>query len=153
MTIKRYLTGITLNHFIRDKLMRKRYLPLTGVVLFALLTGGAMAQSDDDYLKSLEGEASDLNLDSQTKSNASDGRKPAESSLGDWSGSDAGAIKDLVPGLTIGQFEQVLKNNYIGSYLFYKRLSNQQKDEIFVFYQGNPDSKQVRDKILQVSKN
>jgi hypothetical protein len=50
------------------------------------------------------------------------------------------------------QFEATLKTNYIGSFLFYNRLTDAQKKEVYSFYQSNPDPEKIREKILQVSK-
>ncbi|MDJ0832530.1 MAG: hypothetical protein QNJ69_03345 [Gammaproteobacteria bacterium] len=112
---------------------------------------GVYAQSSSDYLETLEGEASNLELDKRTKSTgtASSIAAPSSSSFNPEQG---GAITDLGPGLSVEQFEQILQRNYIGSYLFYKRLNDQHKQEVYAFYQSNPDPAKVRDKILQVSK-
>ena len=113
------------------------------------------AQTNDDYLKTLEGEASGLDLDQKTKNNSkASGQQPSAESIGvkDLGENQGGARTDLVPGLSLDQFEQILKRNYIGSFLFYKRMDDAQKQEVFTFYQENPDPQKVRDKILQISK-
>ncbi|MDJ0882034.1 MAG: hypothetical protein QNJ56_10325 [Gammaproteobacteria bacterium] len=132
--------------------MQKGFLLLFMFILLGLFTKVAIAQANSDYLESLEGEASALTLDEETKTKTQN----TQSSQGfdadkQWV-NKGGAIVELKPGLTIEQFEIVLKNNYIGSYLFYKRLENVQKDEVFMFYQDNPDPKSIREKILKVSK-
>lgn len=106
----------------------------------------ASAQTNSDYLKALEGEAEGVTLDKGTEAQA------AQSKI-----SNAVAGPDQVPGslingLTMEQFEKVLQRNYIGSYLFYKRLSSGQKAKVFASYQENPNPDSVRNKILQVSK-
>jgi hypothetical protein len=117
-------------------------------LLFVLgsIVCSASAQTNSDYLKALEGEAEGVTLDKGTEAQA------AQSKI-----SNAVAGPDQVPGslingLTMEQFEKVLQRNYIGSYLFYKRLSSGQKAKVFASYQENPNPDSVRNKILQVSK-
>ena len=133
--------------------MQKGFLLLLGVFCSFFFTESIYAQSDSDYLKSLEGEVSTLSLDTQTKNSV---KKPSIKTLRTFSEGlgkiQGGAISQLIPGLTVGQFELVLKNNYIGSYLFYKRLNDFKKGQVYSFYQKNPDPNEVRNKILQVSK-
>ncbi len=130
--------------------MRKGCLLFFVAILLISHLSIVAAQSNSDYLQSLEGEASELDLDNKTK-NANQSSNAASSVSKEWSG-QGGAIFKLTPGLSFDQFEVVLKNNYIGSFLFYKRLSNSQKDRVFKFYQDNPDPSKIREKILQVSK-
>ena len=140
-------------YFTRDTQTQKGFLLLLGVFCSFFFIESLYAQSDSDYLKSLEGEVSTLSLDNQTKNSV---RKPPKKTLRTFSEGlgriKGGAISELIPGLTIDQFERVLKNNYIGSYLFYKRLNSSKKDQVYSFYQKSPDPNEVRKKILQVSK-
>lgn len=108
------------------------------------------AQTNNDaYLKSLAGEAEGLSVDSQTEVDPAGGNTSGGlSSTADPSGSPSG----ITGGLSREEFEKDLQNNYIGSYLFYKRLSDSQKDEVFASYQADPSPDSVREKILQVSK-
>jgi hypothetical protein len=145
-------TGIALIYLTRDIQKQKGYLLLFMSILLHQYAGIAAAQSNSDYLESLEGEASGLTLDEETKTVQQSNYSAPKSSFDEqWNG-EAGAIQELTPGLSIEQFEVVLKNNYIGSYLFYKRLDNSQKDQVFLLYQDNPDPKKIRELILQVSK-
>jgi hypothetical protein len=41
----------------------------------------------------------------------------------------------------------------MGSYMFYRRLDDQAKTEVYRFYLKNPHPQRVRDKILEVMKN
>ncbi len=117
-------------------------------VALGFVVGSAVAQSNADYLKSLKGEAESVTLDKQTKAGSTSSVSKTVASKLDSGGSPG----RLVSGLTIEQFEKVLQQNYIGSYLFYKRLNNGQKDEVYASYQGNPDPDSVRDIIQKVSK-
>ena len=135
--------------YFRLSVPRKvRIVILVNFLILQFSLHSVYAQSNSDYLKSLESEASNLNLDSETKSS----EKKIKLFSGDLQGKQGGAITELLPGLTIEQFEIVLKNNYIGSYLFYKRLNESQQEEVYQFYKNNPDPQKVREKILQVNK-
>jgi hypothetical protein len=117
-------------------------------VALGLAVGSAVAQSNEDYLKSLEGEAESVILDKQTKAASTN-----TVSKTDASKLDSGALPGkLISGLTIGQFEKVLQQGYLGSYLFYKHLNKSQKDMVYASYQENPDPDSVRDIIQKVSK-
>ena len=124
------------------------------VLFLLLLSNSVYSQENSDYLKLLEGEAFGLNLDEKTKN--SQKKTPSNSiklfSQGE-NDSQGGRITELFPGLSQQQFELVLKNNYIGSYLFYKRLSEPKKDEISLYYQTDSDPAMIRKKIIQVGKN
>lgn len=121
--------------------------------LLPLFTGSVRSQSNSEYLDSLKGEASNLTLDPESRPTAQLSIQDSDAALpGSTSGSDAGAIQELIPGLTVEQFEQILKNNYMGSYLFYSRLDDGGKKEAYGFYLNNPDSKKLREKILQLNK-
>lgn len=123
-------------------------LVLSVFVLMFLFIGNASAQTSDDYLKSLQGEAETVTLDHQTelKTQSVKTQDNPQGLTGAAQGSG------LVAGLTIEQFESVLKESYIGSYLFYHRLSDAKKGEVFASYQENPDPDSVREIILKVSK-
>ncbi len=124
------------------------------ILCLHLFVNAAYAQSSNsDYLNSLEGEASGLELDGQTK-NLQKKSFAAKEKLfnGVAQGKKGGAIAELLPGLTIEQLGIVLKNNYMGSYLFFKRLSDSGQEEVYQFYKNNPDPQKVREKILQVNK-
>ena len=121
--------------------------------LLSLFAGSLWSQSESEYLNSLKGEASNLTLDLEARPTAQLSTQDRDTELsGNTSGSNAGAIKELIPGLTVEQFEQILKNNYMGSYLFYSRLDDEDKMQVYGFYLNNPDSKKLREKILQLNK-
>lgn len=113
-----------------------------------LLCPAVWAQAEEDYLQSIDGEASDLNLDSQTKSQESE----VHLFSSDVDPGQAGAIKELASDLSLEQFQVVLKNNYIGSFLFFQRLSEEKQLEVYQYYLQNPDPQKIREKILQVNK-
>jgi len=121
-------------------------------VLFVFISGTSLAQSNAEYIKSLESEAAGLSVDKDTT--VSDEAKvdnPTRLFKNESENDLGGARIELTAGLNVEQFEYVMKNNYIGSYLFYMRLSEAKKQIVYQFYQSNPDPPKVRKKILQVS--
>ena len=128
--------------------MQKGCLPLAIFILCFLITGNAYPQSK--YLDSIELEAQSLSLDAKTEIPVEELDKKGTikvpvSQVG-------GAITQISPGLSVEQFETILKQNYIGSYLFYNRLKNNLKDRVYQYYQANPDSKLIRERILKLNK-
>jgi hypothetical protein len=140
--IKRYLLlNVSLDMSLKKVIIRMGFL-----IVLGLFQSSIAAQSNADYLKSLKGEAESITLDKQTEVQSSGDR------VSNTVSSPETVVGSLISGLSIEQFEKVLQRNYIGSYLFYKRLSDSQKEEVYASYQGNPDPDSVRDKILKVSK-
>ncbi len=131
------------------KRTRNGFPRLFPLLLLGFSTGLAIAQSSDSYLDAIEGEASELSLDQKTRAQSEDTSRSVNVAPGAQEGEQ---FNQLVPGLTVVQFEQVLKRSYIGSYLFYNRLPNNLKDEVYESYltDSNPDA--VRAKIIEVSK-
>ena len=119
------------------------------LLLLGFSTGLAIAQSSDSYLDAIEGEASELSLDQKTRAQPVESPRAVNVSPG---AQEAEQFNQLVPGLTVAQFEQVLKRSYIGSYLFYNRLPNNLKDEVYESYLTDPNPDAVRAKIIEVSK-
>ncbi len=109
----------------------------------------AIAQSSDSYLDAIEGEASELSLDQKTQAQQNESPRAVNVAPATQ---EAEQFNQLVPGLTVEQFEQVLKTSYIGSYLFYKRLPNNLRDEVYESYKSDSNPDAVRAKIIEVSK-
>jgi len=107
-----------------------------------------LAQTDNEYLKALEDEAENLSVDEATRATRENLNKKNQFDL-----SVTGSRLEFPPGLSITQFNQVLKKNYIGSHIFYNRLNNDKKQKVYKYYLVNPGSVKVRAKIMQVSKN
>ena len=121
-------------------------------VLFVFISGTSLAQSNAEYIKSLESEAAGLSVDKDTTvSGEAKVDNPTRLFKNESENDLGGARIELTAGLNVEQFEYVMKNNYIGSYLFYMRLSEAKKQIVYQFYQSNPDPSKVRKKILQVS--
>lgn len=140
--------------FILVSQMRKGCWLCFFFILLSSFTGSVLSHSNSEYINSLSGEAKILTLDSVTRSEVQifnqESRLDTAEIISDKS--NAGAIQELVPGLTLQQFEKILKNNYMGSYLFYRHLDDNRKKEAYIFYLDNPDSNSLREKIIQLKK-
>ena len=145
-------TGTDLKPRGEDFSTRKGISLIAVLTLLCLPVDNGQAQSASGYLETLKDEASGLKIDS--KSAADETTEDRSSRLQDQglAKDHAGAIEELETGLTIEQFAIRLKHNYIGSYLFFRRLNEEQQSEVFAFYQQNPNPQKIREKILQVSK-
>jgi len=143
-----------LTSFFRKLQLKREDIQQLMLIIPLLFVASVQGQSDAGYLKTIEGEASGLTVDQETARQQSTKaeQNPTRLFKNEFEDNLGGARIDLTPGLSIEQFERVLKNNYIGSYLFYKRLSDKKKAQVFRFYQSTPDPSEVRKKILQVSK-
>lgn len=98
--------------------------------------------ADDEYLKMLEGEAEDLELDQsgqlndvKTESNSS--QEVITKKDWKWEGKLDGDV--LPPGLAQDEFASLLKDNYYGSFVFYRKLnSNDQKTVYYHYTKASP---------------
>ncbi len=131
--------------------MFKQHPAILAIGMALLLSApGLVAQTGDDYLRQLDSEASDLNLDAETR-----GRKEGE---GDMRSAvrltevPADDASELAPGLSREAFEASLKRNYMGSYTFFLRLSPERRDALYASYLKDPDPQRLRDRILKALK-
>lgn len=120
-------------------------LQMLGVLLLFFMSSNiGFAQTKDNYLQLLEGEASQLTLDNKTKA------KNIESSAKKI----LGLSNNYLPaGLSLEMLLQHLKINYIGTYFFAKRLSIAGQKELYEFYKSNNDPQAIRTQIIKISKH
>lgn len=95
----------------------------------------------DNYLDQLEAEAENM------------ADTPAQEESSNWKPSDTGITDNLSPGLNKAGFEENLKHNFVGSYTFYSRLSDEDKATVYAAYQKNNDIKELTALIKQLSIN
>ena len=134
--------------------VRNGYVQCVFFMLISVFAANTWSQSSSEYLETISSEANKLSIDDDSQASIT---KPvqdriAQSTISSDGSNQAGAIKELVPGLSVDEFEILLKNNYMGSYLFYKRLDDKEKKEIYDYYQENPDPGKLRIRILQIKK-
>jgi len=118
-----------------------RKTPLAQVLCWGILRGGvvvtlALAMSfvyaQDDYLKALEAEAAKV---SPGVAEIADAPDPAEAD-----NSNQGVSRE--------QFEALLRDNYRGTYVFYKELPANNREEMYAEYQRGVSITDLRAKIM-----
>jgi hypothetical protein len=124
----------------------------------ALLVSFGAVAADDEYLKMLENEAMDLEVD---KSGQLESEGPADKGTMETIIKENWKVKGVLEGntfpqgLTQEEFEELLKQNFYGSYVFFQKLNSIDQQTIFYNYtQASPaylDS--VRQDIMDHLKN
>lgn len=119
----------------------------TGLMFSAL----PVTAADDEYLKMLEGEAADLQLDNKGQLKQEDKKAEDSASFG-WGGELEG--ENIPSGLAKEDFESVLKKNFYGTYVFFKKLNSTDKDTVYYRYskEQKPDLENVRNNIMTLLK-
>lgn len=110
-------------------------------LMVALISAGTFwascGHAADAYLDQLEAEASDLTFDSAV---------PLEGSNLPVEPEDSGVPPDLdMPG-----FEDLLRSRYIGSFMFYNKLSDGDKTTVYDEYLSSKDIELIRKKIISL---
>ena len=135
--------------------MKKNNIEFIGLMLMCMLSINAYSQDESLFLATLSSEADRLTLDRSTnksvdapilKSTDATIRVSDEENLG-------GAGTSLLDGLSLQQFGIVLKDNFMGSYYYYNKLSNQQKVKVHSIYQRHPQLDVIRKSILKEVNN
>jgi hypothetical protein len=126
-------------------MQRVIHYPSTGTTVTLLFCGllfspGHVAASS--YLQQLEAEAAAT--DSPTAKPTAH-EPPANSA--NWSRQQTSLSEKLDPGLTIGQFEESLKQRFYGSYLFYSALNDTKQQAVYQEYQKDNDIEHLREVI------
>lgn len=138
-------------------------LPVKTVFLFTFFIAVVFSSfqvmaADDAYLKMLEGEAEDLKLDQsgQIQEQKAIDVKSVKESLKKtnwtWEGDLEGDI--LPPGLAQDELASLLKQNFYGTFVFYRKLSSIDKQTVHYHYAKNQKAEldAVRQKILDLLK-
>ena len=93
--------------------------------------------TDDAYLKMLEGEAADVQLDKSgqlkdTESVADGSSQGITKKNWTWEGDLEGDV--LPPGLAQDEFASLLKQNFYGSFVFYRKLNSLDQETVYYHY-------------------
>jgi len=93
--------------------------------------------TDDAYLKMLEGEAEEVTLDKSGQ--LKDSEQAVQNSTEGitktnwvWEGNLEGDV--LPPGLAQNEFATLLKQNFYGSFVFYRRLNSLDQETVYYHY-------------------
>jgi len=122
---------------------------------FVFLWGMSSASvfAADAYTDALNAEADNINVDPLSeKPAASAPTEDAPVSSG-WSEDAQSMSQDLPPNLGKEDFEEAMKVNFYGSYMFYNRLDAGEQMEVFEFYRTTPSIQAVRERIIELKKS
>ena len=127
------------------------------IVIF-FLCGCCTAVSADDYLDMLEAEAEDVELDQssqlkdkeQINKGSTDGITKTNWT---WEGDMVG--DSLPPGLAQDEFATLLKHNFYGTFVFYRKLNTVDQRTVYYHYTKSSPAEldSIRDDILNHLKN
>lgn len=123
-------------------------------LLLVLLLGLGIPTSlyaDDAYMDAINAEADQLSVDPRSTDKKRDVQAKDFSQNG-WSNQAQSMDQDLPPRLKRNEFEEALKTSFYGSYMFYKRLDEQDQFEVYDLYTQNPSIELVRKRIMDLKK-
>jgi len=111
---------------------------IVGVVSYADLIPPVQAADDSGYLDALEAEAGNVAAAGIGGQGAATAKEPAQMS------------GELPPDLDMAGFEESLRKQLFGSYLFYKNLSDTNKRAVYAEYQKTRRIEDIRNKITSL---
>ena len=93
--------------------------------------------ADDEYLRMLEGEAEDVKLDQSgqlatEELNDKGNKEDITKKDWKWEGELKGDV--IPPGLAPDEFASILKDNFYGSYVFYRKLNSNDRQTVYYHY-------------------
>jgi len=128
---------------------RSTFIPFAFI---ALLSTFSVHAGDDDYLKMLEDEASDLKIDKSNQlSNEEKTRENPQVKRPAWNQKRKSSLNTIPPSLTQNKFEKLLEEHFNNAYISYKNLSEDAQDTIYHNYKKgkSEDIDSIRKDILQ----
>lgn len=117
----------------------RQLLLLAGIGVVAVSHG-----ADDDYLKALRAETQALTGTAAARATSAPATGESKPAPG-WSATGQGLGEELPANLSREQFEAALKSSYFGTYMFYTKLSEQDKAVVYTAYQDNGQIANIRD--------
>lgn len=120
------------------------------VVMLCMLVSTPALAADDAYLKMLNGEAEELELDQSGQLKQEEQKSTHIKQSDMWGGE---LQSDEIPkGLSPEEFESVLKQNFYGTYMFFNKLDSADKQTVFYRYSkaGTPDTEVIRQSIMDL---
>lgn len=116
-------------------------------------TSNTPKKKKGSYLDGLSAEAESTKVDDSSAISTQDLKTTTNETKKEehWN-IDAQNLGTMRPGLNLIQFEDILKDNYFASYIFYKKLDPTSKTLVYKNYQGNPDIEHIRSKIISLSR-
>ena len=124
------------------------------ILIVGLIAALATARAENDpYLKLLESEASDVQLDKSGQLQKQEKQQIQAKKVFEWNGDLR--QQDTVPkGLDREQFETFLRDNFFGTYVFYSKLNTTDQDTVYYRYSKaeKPDLENVRKNVMVLLK-
>lgn len=120
-------------HKLKDHLSK---MLATMTLLLTLLSFSEISMANS-YLQELENEAAATASHEQ----ADTADKP------DWEQQQTGATDNIAPGLIRAHFEEALKSQFYGSYLFYSSLNEEKQRHVYQEYLRHNDIEHLRETI------
>ncbi len=111
---------------------------LAGLLLMMPMASNLVAQ--DDYLQALESEATKIDSESTSASDAQAAGAPA---------TQFQTPPQPMSGVTREQFESLLQEEYRGTYVFYRQLQPYTQEEIFSEFEKGVPIADLRDKVVE----
>jgi len=117
----------------------------------SMMAGFPILATDDAYLKMLEREAANVQLDHSGQLKQEDIKRSAETTF-EWNGEIE--AENLPKGLAQHEFETFLQKYYYGTYVFFKKLSSTDKDTVYYRYSKAdiPGLANVRQNVMSLLK-
>ena len=128
-----------------------KFVKLTGLIVLGMLSIDAYSLDKSNYLESLDAEAEGLSLDGSTQKTINTAfLEVKQSSINVTRFGVLGAAgTSFIEGMSFKQFGGALKENFMGSFYYYKQLTSQQKESVYLAYQKFPELDMVRTSILR----
>ena len=114
---------------------------MAGLLLW--LSPVVVVQAEDDYLSLLEAEAADTDAVSEPAALSDNSNSRNKKAM------NMKADKMIEQGLTFEAFEETLSARYSGSNFLYVKLSEEERKNIYRFYQGDNRISSVREEIVR----
>ncbi len=111
----------------------------------ALATALPVLAQEDPYVKALQDAA-------KAQAGGAAPARPADTPSQGWNAGNQEMGGALPPQLTRPQFEDALQKSFFGTYMFYSKLGEADKESVYKEYQGNNQISRIRDKTMQLLK-
>jgi len=125
---------------------------LTRLILLFVCCIPLVTLASDPYMDALNAEADSVAVDPASEKQEANVFDQAPT-LGGWSNDAQSMSQDLPANLEQEDFEESLKLNFYGSYIFYKRLDDASQAKVYEYYQDNPSIELVRQRIMELKKS
>lgn len=121
------------------------------IFILGIMLSQPCIAADDAYLKMLNGEAEELQLDQsgQLKQDEEQKKHVKKNTL--WSGSSMSG-EDIPAGLLEEEFVDLLRHNFYGTFVFYNRLDSADRQTVFYRYNKTetPNLEEIRAGIMDL---